>query len=96
MKSKKSSFKKKHSKNEKKENEIQMTSKLFGDYVVYEKIEPEKEEEENKYINNEKTKEETDLSTNFRNFGEWLIYMIDPENSEKNNISTNQPSKSRF
>ena len=96
MKSKKSSFKKKHSKNEKKENEIQMTSKLFGDYVVYEKIEPEKEEEENKYVNNEKTKEETDPSTNFRNFGEWLIYMIDPENSEKNNISTNQPSKSRF
>ena len=50
MKSKKSSFKKKHSKNEKKENEIQMTSKLFGDYVVYEKIEPEKEEEEKREL----------------------------------------------
>ena len=95
MKSKKSSFKKKHSKKETKEKEIPLTSKLFGDYVVFDKVET-KNQEDNKIVNNEKPKEETDTKNDFKYYGEWLIYMFDPENSEKKNSTKNKQTTSRF
>ena len=94
MKSKKFSFKKRHSKKQTNESEIPMKSTLFGDYVVYEKIENQKKEDE-KIEKNEQIKEEIDPKTGSKFFGDWLIYMNDPENNEKN-ISTTRKTTSRF